>query len=126
MPFGAYDCKSACFFNLRCQFDVGTATCHVGSYGYCAGLSRFCNYLCLTLVQLGIQHVVLQPLHLEHSAKQLGYFNRGCTDKNRPSRLVQFYYLVDDSVVFFAFGFVDKVLMVIPDHCHVCGDDHYV
>jgi hypothetical protein len=41
VAFGSDNCQTACFFDAFAEFDVGSATCHVGSDGDGADLAQF-------------------------------------------------------------------------------------
>ena len=72
MPLSTYYCKSSGLFYFRRKFYVSTTTGHVCGDCDCTGFSGLQDYLSLALMKLGIQHIVLQPLHLEHAAEKLG------------------------------------------------------
>src|SRR5512139_549699 len=101
MSFCAYDSQASGLTHFRGELDVSSPSCHVGCYCYCTCLSGFCHYFSLTLVELGIQNVMLQAFHLEHTAKQFRYLNGGCTNEHRPPLLIEIYYLVNNCIVFF-------------------------
>src|SRR5690606_16138540 len=126
MSFRTNDCKTAGLLYLRSKLDVSTTAGHVGGNGDGPGFTCLRNYLCLTLMQLGVEHIVLQPLHLEHTTQKFGYLNRGCTNQNRSSCLVKFDYLINDSIIFLPLGLVHKVLMVIPYDLYVGWDYHHI
>ena len=126
MPFRTDDGQTACFLHSRPKLDVGTTTRHIGGNGNHAGLTCFFNNLCLTLVLLGIEHVVLQAAALKHSAEQFGSFDRGGTHQHRPARLHQGFDLVDYSIILFLFGPVNQVFAVFPDDRLIGGNHHHI
>ena len=63
--------KTACLLHLGGELDVGTTTCHVGGNGNHALASCLSHDFSLALVQLGIEHIVRNVTHGEHTAEQL-------------------------------------------------------
>ena len=68
---------------VAAQHDVGASACHIGGDRHGARASRLGNDIRLTLMVLGIQHIVLYSLCLEHSRENFGFFDRCGTDKDR-------------------------------------------
>ena len=68
MALGAQNSQTASFTHLRRQLDVGTTAGHVGGNGNGACLTSLGHNLGLTLVLLGVQHVMLDAAHFQHSA----------------------------------------------------------
>src|SRR5665648_628950 len=126
MALSAYDCKPSGSLHLGSKLYVGAPSCHIGGYGDGACLSGLKDNISLPLVQLGIQNIMLQALHLEHPAQQLGYFNGGSTNKNRSALFVQVDYLIYHSIILLTFGLVDKVLVVIPDNLDIGGYHNHI
>src|SRR5664280_1093141 len=104
MSLRADDGKTSGFYNALAQLDVRTTTSHVGSDGNRSG-NTGCEYnLCFFLVQLGIQHIVLNILTLEHTAQQFRGFYGSCTYKGWSSDRYQVFYFFDYSIKLFPFG----------------------
>ena len=71
MALGADDCKSTRLLHFGGELDVGTTACHVGGNGNNALASGLSHDFSLALVQLGIEHIVRNVTHGEHTAEQL-------------------------------------------------------
>ena len=96
------------------QFDVRSTPCHVGSNRYGSRLSCLTDNLGFTLVQLGIQHLVLDLTNVHHAREQLADFNGRRSHQNRASRIPQYHNIIDDGIVLFTLRFVHQILSVIP------------
>ena len=59
MALGADDGQTAFRFHLGGELDIGTTAGHVGGDGHRAFATGFCHNVSLALVQLGVQHIVL-------------------------------------------------------------------
>ena len=77
----------------------------------------------LALVQLGVQHVMLDSAHLEHAAQQLRHLDRRGAHKHRTALAHQLDNFFDDGVVFFLGRLVDQVVIVFSDYRLVGRDD---
>ena len=126
MPLGTDDSQTAGFLHFGCQLDIRTTTGHVGCDGHDAGTSGFGNDLCLLLVQLSVEHVVLDFAEREHSAQELGNLDTGCTDEDRSALLYHGDDLIDDGIVFLALGAIDTVVHVDSRDRFVGRNNDYV
>ena len=75
VTLGTDDSQTAGCFHFRAQLDVGTTTCHVGGNGNNGALTCLCYNIRLLLVEFGVEHIVRNATHLEHTAKQFGDFH---------------------------------------------------
>ena len=126
VAFRTDDSQTARLFHLGCQFDIRTTTCHVGGDGHHACTACLGYHLRLLLVELGVEDVMLDFADVEHLAQQLGYLDGGRTYQYRTALVHHVHYLVDDGVVFLAFGAVDTVVHVDTGDGFVGRDDHHV
>jgi len=108
------------------ELDVRTPSCHVGGNGHRTCPPRLCNDFGLPGMLFGVEHVVLDTSHLQHTAKQLGDLDRGCSHQYRPSGFGQLVNLVYDSIVFLTFCLVYQVFLIFSYHRAVCRDDHHI
>ncbi len=122
VTLGANDGQTAFFLNAGSQFYVGTTSRHVGGYGHRARLTGFGNDFGLTLVQLGIQHIMLYFLPLQHTAQQLRYLYTCGAHKHGAPLIYKVDYFIDYGVVFFTNGLIHKVFTVVANHGFVGGN----
>ena len=69
MTLRANDLKPACFLGSFVQFNIRTTARHIRSNGNCAMHSRLGHDLRLNLMELCIQHFMLNAAPLEHLAE---------------------------------------------------------
>ena len=62
-------------FGITAELDIGSAACHIGSYGYGVFFTRLCNDFRLFFVVLGVQNLMLYALPFEQGAEKLGFFD---------------------------------------------------
>ena len=123
MALGADDVETTFGGNSGSKLDVRSATGHVRGDGYGPGLTGVCNDVGLTFVLFGVQHLVLDALAQEECGEVLGFLDRGGTDQDRPFLLVHCRNLFDDSGELRPFVEVDDVLLIVPDHRPMGGND---
>ena len=126
MALGSDNGQTACSLDFVGKLDVGTTTCHVGGNGHGTLLTCMCNYLCLTGMLLGIEHLMLDSAHPQHSAQELGCLHVGCTDKDRTSFRGEFDNFVYDSLEFCLLCLVYQVVIVMAGYWSVGRDDNHV
>ncbi len=126
VTLGAYDGKTARSLYFGGEFDIGTTTCHVGGDSYYARATCLRHNLRLTLVQLGVQHIVRYLAEVQHSAQQLADFHAGSTYQHRTPCAHECHNLVDDGVVLLALGAVDTVVHIDTRNGLVGRDNHHV
>ncbi len=78
----------------------------------------------LTLVELGVEHVVLDAALGEQAAQPLGVLDRDGADEHRSPDLVALLDLDGRRVELRVDRAVDQVVAVVADHVAVGGDDH--
>ena len=81
-----------------------------------AGIAGGGDDVGLTLVLLGVEHLVGDAAPFEHGGEPFGGFDRGRTDQDRASRLGEISNLVDDRIELGLFGAKDEVAQVVADH----------
>ena len=126
VAFGADDGQTASGLDLIGEFDVRTTARHVGGDGHGAGLTGFSHDFSLALVELGVQHLVLDVPDVEHAREQFADLDRGRTHEDRSAGFAEGYDVIDDGVVLLALRFVDEVFAVISGNGSVGRDDHDV
>jgi len=110
------------------NLDVGPAPRHVRRDRDGALLPRLGHDLGLLLgpVLLGVEHVVGNAFPLKGAADRLGHLHRGRAHEHRLAALVVLLDLLDDGVVLLPLRLEDEVVLVVPPHRLVGGDDHHV
>ncbi len=113
-------------FGVAAEEDVGAAAGHVGGDGdrpLAPGLSHDRS---LTLVVLGVQDDVGDPLALEHPGEHLALLDRQGADERRLALGVAVLDLLDRRVPFLARAAIDEVGAVGADHVAVGRDDDHI
>ena len=64
------DCETTRSLDLIRKFDVGTTTRHVGCDSHRTSLSGMLHDLCLACMLLGIEDLMVDTAHTEHSAEE--------------------------------------------------------
>ena len=126
MAFRSNDGQSSCGFRVVCKFDVCPTSRHVG--GNCdrsRHSGRSYNFR-LTLVKLGIEHLVTDLPNVQHSREQFTDFNRGCSDQNRASGLPHLHDIINDGVVFLSFRLVNQILSIVSGNGAIRWNGHDV
>ena len=77
-------------------------------------------------MEFGVQHVVWNLAHVEHTAQQLRDFHRCGTHQRRTSALAHGHDLVDHGVILLAGCLIDAVVLVVTDNRTVGGNLHHV
>ena len=126
MTLGTDDRQTSGFFDFRRQFDIRTTTCHVGSDGHYARTACFSHHLRLLLVQLRVKDVMFDFTDIEHFAQELGYLDGSSTYQYRSTLLYHSYDLINDRIVFLAFGAIDTVVHIDTCNGFIGRDDHYI
>ena len=110
----------------RAELDVGAPARHVRGDGHRTGLAGLRDDLGFLLVELGVQHVVLDAPALQHAAKRFRGVDGGGPDQDGLALSVQFLDFIDDRVILLATGAEDHVVVVgAPDRL-VGRDLHHV
>ena len=123
VALGADDGQSSGRLGFRCQFDVCSASGHVGGDGYGPGAASFRHNFSFPLVQLGVQYVVRDVPQLERAAQQLTDFNGRGSYQDWTAGVAQFNDFVDGRVVLFALGFVHQIIVIRTRDGSVRWDD---
>ncbi len=80
----------------------------------------------LTLVQFGIQYIVFDLAQGKHTAQQFRNFHRSGTYQDGTAFIGEAYHLFDHRGVFFPFGLVDTVILVVANNGFIGRDHHHV
>ena len=115
MAFGRDDVEAAEFADAFAQFDVGTATGHVGGDGHGAELAGHRDDVGFGLVVLGVEDLVRDLGHREHATEGLGGFDGGGADEHGLAALMGFGDLLDGELVLLLTGLEDDVVVVDAD-----------
>ena len=86
-----------------------------------AGLRDDARFL---LVELGVQHLVLDAAALEQLAELLGLLDRHRADEDGPACVLQFHDLVDQGVELALLVAIDEIRIVLANHGPVGRDRH--
>ena len=103
-------------FRIAAEHDVRSAPGHVrtdGDRAFAAGLR---DHVRLSLVVLCVEHGVRNLLLFEESRDRVALLDAGRADEHGLSLLVALQDLGDDRGELFAFGLVNDVLVILPDH----------
>ena len=111
---------------VAAQQYIGTSAGHVGGYGHVAVFTGLGYYLRLTCVELGIQHLMLYPPHVQHMGKHFALFDGYGSNEDRPPGLVDFHYLVHHGVELGLLVGVYDIVEVLPGEGLICGYLHHV
>ena len=120
------NCQTTRSFHFRAQLDIRTTTGHIGSDGHSSTQTGFGNDVRFFLVQLGIQHAVLNLAHSQHLAQHFGDFYRCSTHQDRASGLYQLFDFFDDCFIFLAFRLVNAVVHIFTGNGAVGRNHHYI
>ena len=111
---------------VAAQQYIGTSAGHVGGYGHVAVFTGLGYYLCLACVELGIQHLMLYPPHVQHMGKHFALFDGYGSNEDRPTGLVDFHYLVHHGVKLGLLVGIYDIVEVLPGEGLICGYLHHV
>jgi hypothetical protein len=110
---------------IAAELDVRATAGHVRGDGYCraaAGLGDDRRFL---LVELGVEHLVLDAAPIEHLGEHLALLNTGRTDEHRPALVGHLDDLVNEGVELGVLISVNDVGVIGADHRSVGRDgDH--
>ena len=107
---------------VAAQHNISTTACHIGGDGDRALLAGLCDDLSLSLVVLGVQHIEIAGILLQHLGESLALLDADRTHQNRLTILMALHDLLDDRVVLAVDGLVDGVRVVLADVGTVGGD----
>ena len=126
MALSTNDGKTSGLLGLWGQLDISTTARHVSGYGHSAWAACLSHNLSLLLVQLGVEHVMLNLTHVKHLAKELRYLHRCGTYKHRTALVHKAFNLRYYGVIFCTFGLVDTVIHILTYHRTVCRNGYNV
>ena len=75
-------------------------------------------------MEFGVEHLMRDIAHLQHTREELGYLDGCRADKNGAAAVAHLDYLVDHGVVFLACCLIDTVLKVFARYGTVCRNLH--
>ena len=99
-------------FHVAAQHDIRTTACHVGGDGNGTLLAGLCHDLGFALVVLGVQHVEVAGVLLQHLGQDLALFHADGAHQHGLTVLVALHDLLDDRAVLAVHGLVDGVRVV--------------
>ena len=97
---------------IAAQHDIGTTACHVGGDGDGTLFTGLRHDLGLALVVLGVQHVEVAGVLLQHFGQRLALFHADRTHQHGLALLVAFQHLLDNGIVFAVDRLVDGVRII--------------
>ena len=109
---------------VAAQHDIGAAAGHVGGHGDRAQLAGLGDDLGLLLVELGVEHVVLDAPLLEHGGELLRLLDGDGAHQHGLALLVALLNLVDNGAELARLGLVNHVGVIHALHRLVGGDLH--
>ena len=124
MALGPDDVQAPDIGDTLAEHDVGTASGHVGRDRDAPALTGIRDDVRLPLVQLGVEHRVLDTELVELAAQPLALLDARCPHEDRLSLLVPLGDLVDHSAIFALLTSVDEVGLIETDHRLVGRDRH--
>ncbi len=105
--------------------NICTAASHVGGDGHGAEPTGLSDNFSFALVVAGIQNIVPDSFAHKEARKQFGLLDGNGADQDRLPRLVDFFYLFQQRLVFTLLSPVDCVRRVKTNHGHIGGNaDH--
>ena len=107
---------------VAAQHNIRTTACHIGGDGDRTLLAGLCDDLSLSLVVLGVQHIEIAGILLQHLGESLALLDADRTHQNRLTIFMALHDLLDDRVVLAVDGLVDGVRVVLADIGTVGGD----
>ena len=116
MSLGADDVQTADIGNTFAEHDVGAAPGHVGGDRHAATLAGVGDDVGFLLVQLGVEHGVLNTHLVELSAQPLALLDARGADEDRLSLLVSLGDLLDHRSVLAFLALVDEVGFIKTHH----------
>ena len=111
---------------IAAQHNVGTTACHVGGDGDGAQLTGLGYDLGFHLMELGIQHVVLDALPFQKLGKNFTALDGNGTHQHRLALFVAGLDLVHDGHILALLVFEHHVGMILAHNGPVGGDLHHV
>ena len=108
------------------KLDIRAAPCHVRGDRNRSCLPCHCHDLRFLRVVLGVQDVVRDARHAEHTAEHFRGVNRHSAQEDRLTAVMRLAHFGDDSPILFALGLIDKVVAVDTADGAVRGDCHHV
>ena len=105
VALGTDDGQAACCLNLITEFDVRTATSHVGCDGHFSWVTSLSDNFCLACVLLGVEHVVVDAAALQQARQHLRDVDRGRTHEYGSTLIGEPLDLINDRVVLLAISF---------------------
>ena len=118
--------QSACRLRLCIQLNIRTTACHVGSDGNCPMNTRICYNLRLQLMELRIQHLMLDAALVQHSAQLFTGFNGNGTNQHRLSLRMCLLHCIHNCIQLLRFCFIYCILMIDTCYRFVGGNLHNI
>ena len=111
---------------ITAEFDIGTATRHIGGDGDRTQLTCLRDDERFALMRFGVEHFVRDAFLGQQFGDLLGFFNGDGAHQHRLLPLVAFADLCDHRRQLGAFGLVHHVGQIFAHHRLVGGDLHHV
>ena len=109
---------------VSAQHDVRAAARHVGGDGHRTRPAGLGDDVRFALVLLGVEHLMLDALLLQHARDQLRGLDRSRADEHRLLALDAFADVLDDRLELVVLRQVHEVRVVLADHRLVSRDYH--
>ena len=126
MTLGTDDFQTACCLCFFIQLDIRTTACHVGCNGNRTVNTGICNNFRFQLVELCVQHLMLNAFPAQHAGKLFGCFDRNRTYQNRLSLCMCFLDRFHDGVKLFFLCLVNRIVQVFSDNRAIGRNLHNV
>ena len=126
MALGANDGQSAGSLGIRCQLNVSTSSGHVGRNSHRTWLPSFGHYFGLALVLLGVQYLVANLAHGQHTAHNLRIFHGGSTYQYRTAIINQIDDFVRYGIVLLTYGAIHLIFFVFSYNRDISRNRHDV
>ena len=124
MSLGADDVQTADIGDTLAKHDVGAAPCHVGGDRDAATLTGVGDDVGFFLVELGVEHGVLNTQLVELAAQPLAFLDARGAHEDRLSLLVPIGDLLHHRTILAFLALVDEVGFIKSNHRLVCRDRH--
>ena len=115
MTLGTDDLQTAGSLCLIIQLDIGTTACHVRCNRNCSMDTRICHDLRLKLMELCVQHFMLDAFPTKHIADVLGYIDRDCTYQYRLILRMRLFDRLYDCTVLISSHMLSEIELIADD-----------
>ena len=114
MALRADDLQAACRKRFLVQLDIGTTSGHVRRDGDRVMDTGILDDLRFKLMELRVQHIMLDPFPAQHAGKQLRYLNGNRAHQDGLVLLMRFLHSLNDRAELLLLRHIDGIIQVLP------------